>query len=166
MIAGAFHVILLLAALLCSLVAGLLFTFAVVVMPGLATLDDAGFLRGFQVIDRVIQNNQPLFMLVWMGSVVTVIAAAVLSVRAAAGADRALIITAAAIYFLAVQAPTVTINIPLNNRIQRLDIATASAATHHDERETFERRWNQWNAMRTIASILVAVLLLYALLRV
>jgi uncharacterized membrane protein len=52
------QVSLLLATLLCSLVTGFLFAFAVVVMLGIAALDDAGFLRAFQVIDRVIQNCQ------------------------------------------------------------------------------------------------------------
>lgn len=49
---------LVMAAFLCSLVAGLLFAFAVVVMPGLRNLDDGGFIRAFQVIDRVIPNHQ------------------------------------------------------------------------------------------------------------
>jgi uncharacterized membrane protein len=61
-----FQVLLLLAAFLCSLVAGFLFAFAVVIMPGISPLDDRGFIRAFQLIDRVIQNNQPLFMLVWV----------------------------------------------------------------------------------------------------
>ena len=51
-------------------VAGVVFAFAVVVMPGIRTLPDADFLRAFQVIDRVIQDNQPLFLLVWVGSIV------------------------------------------------------------------------------------------------
>ena len=50
MITPVFLAALLLATLLCALVADFLFAFAVVVMPGIATLDDAGFLRGFQVI--------------------------------------------------------------------------------------------------------------------
>ena len=71
-----FKALLLLATFLCSLVAGFLFAFAVVIMPGIRSLDDGGFIRAFQVIDRVIQNNQPLFMVVWVGSVVSLIAAA------------------------------------------------------------------------------------------
>ena len=47
MITTLFLAALLLATLLCALVAGFLFAFAVVVMPGIATLDDTGFLRGF-----------------------------------------------------------------------------------------------------------------------
>ena len=49
--------------LLCALVTGFIFTYAVVVMPGFAKLDDRDFIRAFQVTDGVIQNNQPLFML-------------------------------------------------------------------------------------------------------
>ena len=46
--------------LLCALVTGFIFTYAVVVMPGFAKLDDRDFIRAFQVTDGVIQNNQPL----------------------------------------------------------------------------------------------------------
>ena len=63
------------AAFLCSLVAGLLFSFAVVVMPGIGRLDDRDFLGAFQAIDRVIQNNQPLFIVAWVGSVLALLAA-------------------------------------------------------------------------------------------
>jgi uncharacterized membrane protein len=65
------------ATFLCSLVAGFLFAFAVVVMPGIRSLDDGAFIRAFQTVDRVIQDNQPLFVLVWVGSVLAVLVAAV-----------------------------------------------------------------------------------------
>jgi hypothetical protein len=49
--------------------------FAIVVMPGIANnLDtDQEFWRALQVIDSVIQANQPIFILVWMGYVVSMI---------------------------------------------------------------------------------------------
>ena len=70
---GIFQIALILATFLCSLVAGFLFAFAVVVMPGIGSLNDRDFLRAFQVMDHVIQNNQPIFMLVWVGSVVSLV---------------------------------------------------------------------------------------------
>ena len=76
-----------LASFLCALVAGFLFAFAAVVMPGIGSLDDGRFIRAFQVIDRVIQRNQPLFVLVWVGSVPALIAAAALGIWALSGAD-------------------------------------------------------------------------------
>lgn len=166
MILSLFQIALLVAAVLCSLVAGFLFAFAVVVMPGIGKLDDAGFLRAFQVIDRVIQNGQPLFMPVWVGSVLAVIAAAALSLWATTGADRALVVAAALVYLLGVQVPTGTVNLPLNNQLQRLDMATMTDPARRDAREAFERRWNQWNVIRTWVALAVTVLLLLVLFRV
>ncbi len=54
----------------CSLVGGFIFTYAIVVMPGLSSLSDKDFLRAFQVTDAIIQDNQPLFMFTWVGSMV------------------------------------------------------------------------------------------------
>src|ERR1051325_1120895 len=101
--------VLALATFLCSLVAGLLLAFAIVVMPGIGKLDDRGFVRAFQMIDRVIQNNQPLFLLVWVGSVLAVIAAAVLGTLKLSGTDRLLVIAATVVYLLGVQLLTATI---------------------------------------------------------
>jgi uncharacterized membrane protein len=70
MIRGVFQIVLILAAFLCSWVAGILFAFAVVVMLGKRRLADRDFLRAFQVMDRVIQNNPPMLMWFWMGSIV------------------------------------------------------------------------------------------------
>lgn len=143
------------AALLCSLVAGFLFAFAVVVMPGIKRLDDAGFLRAFQVIDGVIQRGQPLFGLIWVGSVLAVLVAGVLGFWKLTGVDLLLMIAAALVYLLGVQAPTFLVNIPLNNRVQRLDVTRAE----------FEPRWNRWNVARTACASLASVLLVLLLLR-
>lgn len=72
-----FALLLILATLLCALVAGLLFAFAVVTMPGIRRLNDREFIRAFQVMDDVIQRNQPIFMLVWLGSAVLMLIATV-----------------------------------------------------------------------------------------
>ena len=71
---------LILSILSCTLVTGFILTYAVVVMPGLSKLDDKEFLRAFQVTDGVIQNNQPLFILTWLGSVISVVAAILSSI--------------------------------------------------------------------------------------
>ena len=56
------EIALILATFLCSLVAGFVFALAIVTMPGISTLDDREFIRAFQVMDKVIQNNQPSCM--------------------------------------------------------------------------------------------------------
>ena len=57
----------------CSLVTGFIFTYAIVVLPGFSKLDHKEYIRAFQVTDEVIQNNQPLFMLTWIGSILSVL---------------------------------------------------------------------------------------------
>jgi uncharacterized membrane protein len=160
-----FQAALLLATFLCSLVAGLLFAFAVVVMPGIRNLDDGGFIRAFQAIDRVIQNNQPLFVFVWVGSVLALTAAAVLGLWALSGADRLLIIAATLLSLGCVQLPTVTINVPLNNELQKLDPDSMNEPTRKRAREAFESRWNRWNAVRTACASLASIALMLVLMR-
>jgi len=158
--------VLLLATFLCSLVAGLLFAFAAVIMPGIGRLDAGAFLKAFQAIDRVIQNNQPLFVGAWVGSVLSLITAAALGVWTLGGADRALFIVAALLYLVGVQLPTIAINVPLNNTIQTLDPDSMNEATRGHAREAFERRWNRWNIIRTACASLASVLLMLLLTRV
>ena len=91
------------ATLSCALVAGLVLGFAVVVMPGLAKLPDREFLRAFKRMDEVIQNNQPVFMIVWVGSIVSVLLMLVLGTSHLSGLERNLMGFAAGLYLLAVQ---------------------------------------------------------------
>jgi uncharacterized membrane protein len=152
-------------ALLCSLVAGFLFAFAAVIMPGIRNLDDDGFLRAFQVIDGVIQKGQPLFLIVWVGSALSMLATAVLGAWSLSGVNRTLLIAAAALYLGCVQLPTAVINIPLNNAVQRLDLGAMAAPGRTRARADFEARWNTWNAFRTVCAVVVVALLLFVLLR-
>ena len=161
-----FQAVLLSAAFLCSLVAGLLFAFAAVVMPGIKRLDNGDFIRSFQVMDRVIQNNQPLFVVVWVGSVFALLMAAVLGLWELSGANRLLLAITALIYLIGVQLPTITINIPLNNALQKLDVGRMDDTTRKRARDGFEPRWNRWNVMRAVGASLTSVLLVLLLLRV
>lgn len=161
-----FQITLLLATFLCSLVAGFLFAFAVVAMPGIKHLTDGAFIRAFQVMDGVIQHNQPLFMFVWVGSVIALIAAAVLGFGQLEGLDRVLIIGATLIYLLGVQLPTITINVPLNNQLQTLDVDTMDDPARKAAREAFEPRWNQWNVIRTFISCALSALLIVLVFRI
>ena len=162
---GIFQIALMLATFLCSLVAGFLFAFAVVVMPGIRTLNNREFIRAFQVIDRVIQNSQPIFVLVWVGSVVALVTATGLGLGQLDGDGRLLIIFAAFLYLLGVQLPTFTINVPLNNKLQTLDVDAMNETNQETTRKDFEPRWNLWNLIRTAFASLVSALLIILLFR-
>jgi uncharacterized membrane protein len=147
------------ATFLVSVVAGFLFAFAVVVMPGIRTLDDGGFIRSFQRMDGVIQRGDPLFGLVFIGSIVSLVAAAVLGAPALAAFERSLLLAAGGIYVAGVLVPTGTINVPLNNRLQRLDVDALDARERSSARQAFEPRWNRWNRVRTGLACASAALL-------
>jgi len=149
------------AILLCSLTAGFLFAFSVVVMPGITQLDDRAYLRAFQVMDGIIQNNSPLFIVMWAGSVLAMLAVLVIGfgVGGLSGGTRVLLVGAAVLYLGGVQVPTAVVNIPLNNRVQALNVDQLEAPAAERERGTFEARWNRWNVIRTAVAI-VAVLML------
>ena len=66
--------------LLCALAAGFILTYAIIVMPGLSKLDDKEFIKAFQVTDGIIQNNQPIFILIWIGSIISVLNTIVISI--------------------------------------------------------------------------------------
>ena len=144
---------------------GLCFAWALVVMPGIRSLNDREFIRAFQVMDRVIQNNQPIFVLVWVGSVVALVTSAVFGIGQLDGAGRLLIIFAALAYLLGVQLPTVTMNIPLNNKLQTLDVDAMNESTQKAARQDFEPRWNLWNSIRTAFASLASALLIILLFR-
>ena len=150
------------ATLTCALVTGLLGTYAVVVMPGLGDLDDRAYLRAFAVTDRVIQGNQPLFVLTWVGSVASLLAVTAIGIAAADAPVTLLLGAATALYVVGVQAPTMLVNVPLNNRLQAADLDAAPSHVVDDLRTAYEGRWTRWNRVRSIAGLVVVLLLLAA----
>jgi len=161
-----FDIFLALSTLLCSLVAGFLFAYAVVVMPGIKQLDDRDFIRAFQVTDRVIQDNNPLFILVWLGSAVAIIGCVVTGALPLEGTELILLLFATVIYLTGVQISTISVHLPLNNRLQQLDLDSMSDTEVQKARRSFEPRWNRSNEIRTgIATLASVSLILLCLLR-
>ena len=161
-----FSICIVAATLLVSLTAGLLFAFALLVMPGIGRLDDRSFIRAFQEIDGIIQRGDSLFLLLWLGSAVFLILSAVFGfVRSETpGAAKWALLGFAIFYVLAVQLPTVRINIPLNNRLQQVRVEEIGDEEVRRARVAFEKRWNVWNRFRTVVATVVSLGLLLVLL--
>ena len=162
---GIFEIALILSAFLCSLVAGFLFAYAIVVMPGIKNLNDSEFIRAFQVTDRIIQNNHPIFMLVWVGSAIAIIVFALSGIGKLQGVDLILLALATLAYVIGVQVSTIAIHLPLNNKLQTLDVNTMSETDIKVARNDFESRWNSSNLIRTAIASCVSVLLIILLFR-
>ena len=149
--------------LTCSLVTGFIFTYAIVVMPGLSKLNDKEFIRAFQVTDGIIQNNQPLFMLTWIGSIIAILSSILIAIIFVGISETWLIILVGVVYLLGVQGITISIHIPLNNHLQQVNIDELNAERLSEERIKFESKWNNFNIIRTIIAFSVSVILLLIL---
>ena len=149
--------------LLCALAAGFILTYAIIVMPGLSKLDDKEFIKAFQVTDGIIQNNQPIFILIWVGSIISVLGTIITSILSLGIVEAWLIIFAGVIYLLGVQGITVSIQLPLNKRIQKIDVNSTNSQTLSEVRRNFETKWNYFNNIRTGIAIFVIVIFLLTL---
>ena len=147
-------------AVLCLLVTGFILTFAIVVMPGIAKLEDKDFLKAFQVTDGTIQGNQPLFLIIWLGSVLSVLATMVSAVFIPEFGDAWVIICVGGFYLIGVQGLTMAVHLPLNNRVKKLDISNLDSETLKEERLIFESKWNFYNKIRTVISFVVSLFFL------
>jgi uncharacterized membrane protein len=154
-----FPAMLIAATLLCSLVAGFLFAFAIVVMPGIRNLKDRGFIRAFQVIDGIIQKSQLIFVFVWIGSIIALAISTALGFVQLDRIERVILLFTLLTYLLCVQLPTFTFNVPLNNKLQSLNVDDMDETASKTARLAFEPRWNRWNSVRTTFSCLTSMAL-------
>ena len=149
--------------LLCSLVTGFILTYAIVVMPGLSKLDDKEFIKAFQVTDGIIQNNQPIFILIWVGSIISVVSTIIMSIFTLGLLEAWKIIFVSLVYLIGVQAITIIIHLPLNRRIQKIDINSISSQSLNEERKNFETKWNYFNNIRSGIALFVVLIFLLIL---
>lgn len=146
--------------LLSALVTGFILTYAIVIMPGLSNLDDKEFIKAFQVTDGIIQNDQPIFIVIWIGSIVSVLSTIITSILSLGILDAWLIIFVSVVYLLLVQGITILIHLPLNKSIQNIDINSSNFQTLSKERIAFEKKWNYFNNIRTVVAFIVVLIFL------
>merc|ERR1719223_308866 len=111
-------------------------------------------------MDKVIQDSQPVFMVVWLGSILSVVVTASLSIWKLDGLELGFVIAATLLWLLGVQLPTFKINIPLNNKVQKWDLASMSQPDLGQARATFEKPWTTSNSARTFVGIVATMLLM------
>ena len=158
-----FFGLLLVSTLVCTVVTGFVFTYAILVMPGFGKLNDREFIQAFQATDGIIQNNQPLFMFVWVGSIASVAATIVMSIVHLNGNEHWVIILFGTLYIIGVQGITMLVHLPLNNSLQGVDINELELESLKQLRSEFETRWNYFNNIRTSIACAVSIALMISL---
>ena len=116
-------------------------------------------------MDRVIQDNQPLVMVVRVGAVLALVSTTLLGLWRPEGPDRLLVVAASAIYLLGVLLPTAAVSLPLNRRLQAQEVEALGGPFLHQARREFEHRWTRSNAIRTVFAIATPVALMILLSR-
>ncbi len=147
-----------LAALACALSAGVFYAFSTFVISGLERLPAPTAVAAMQSIN-LTAPRAPL-LLVMFGATLLSLAAAVLALLEADGAAHWLPAAAALLYIAGTMAVTRSGNVPLNDRLERVDPAGPAAAA---EWRRFLDPWRSLNHLRTLSSLAATAALIAAL---
>ena len=144
-----------------GLAAGLFYSFAIAVMPGLRQADDRSFVDAMQRINVAILNGW--FALSFGGALLLTVLAAVVEWRAGTR-SAALWIAVAVVLYVATLLVTFAVNVPLNNQLN--DAGDPARITDFaGVRAAFEASWVRWNVVRAVLSTASFVTLVYALIK-
>ena len=102
-------------------------------------------------------------MLVWVGSIASVVATMVLSVVYLHGNERWVIILFGTLYIIGVQGITILVHLPLNKSLQGIEINEMDYESLEQLRSKFEARWNCFNNIRTGIACTVSIALMFSL---
>jgi uncharacterized membrane protein len=147
-------ILLIITATLTALIAGLFYAYSCSVVLGLGKLSDSEYLKAMQSINREILN--PAFFLSFMGTVV-LLPVSTFVFRGQSPVFLFLLIATLS-YLIGVFGVTVLINVPLNEQLDKLDLANTASQAIREMREKFESRWNFFNNIRTIFSVISIIL--------
>ena len=134
-----------------GVMAGILFAFSSFVMRALDTIETGPRIVAMQQINQKIVN--PLFVLIFAGTGLISVYLMIAGVDDSTAGDRAARL-GAVLYLLGVIIVTMTRNIPLNTRLDRVDPDSEEALSIWD---WYRDRWLRWNHLRTLSSVGAAV---------
>ena len=140
---------LIITAIFTALMAGFFFSYSVSVSLGLGKVSDKEFLNAMQNINREVQN--PLFFTCFFGAFAMLFINCFLLYNTP---SFLFLLIAMLFYLLGVFLVTVFVNVPLNNKLDIFDFPSSAEITAKQMRNAFEERWNFWNNIRTLSSIL------------
>jgi len=134
-----------------GLVAGLLYGWAVSVIPGTSRVSDHTYVETMQDINRAIIN--PAFIIPFMGVPLALGAASILHFRTGDTRRGWLLASATIAYLVGVLGVTIRGNIPLNDALDAFDLPVAASEDLSERRSTYEGAWNRFHRVRTAASV-------------
>ncbi|WP_324754111.1 DUF1772 domain-containing protein [Roseovarius sp. Pro17] len=140
-----------------ALVAGVFLAFSDFVLASLSEVRQAGGIQAMQIINRRVMRTIFMVLLIGMSVVSPLLVAYALFGET--GRAGPWIAAGGTIYFVGTFLVTMVFNVPMNIRLDRLDLESVEAADHWQH---FVSRWGFWNWVRAIAAALAAACLLIA----
>ena len=134
-----------------AVVGGVFSAFSEFIMRGLLRTAPAGGIEAMQHINRTVLRSQFVAGILVIAPMS--IAIGIYAVSGLDGAARLALIAAPLVYVPTVFLMTVFGNVPMNNRLERLDYRSTEAATYW---QIYGRDWTRLNHVRTFGSILTA----------
>lgn len=144
------------AALASAAVGGIFYAFSTFVMRGLNRTGPTDAFTAMRGINTEANAN-PAFLLFFVGAALLALAVGVLALIQI-GRPGSWLLLAGAIFGILGFVITMVFNVPLNNRLDRADIADAAA-----EWQSYLTAWTAWNHVRTGTGFVGAVLMLAGL---
>ncbi|MEL7029422.1 MAG: anthrone oxygenase family protein [Pseudomonadota bacterium] len=142
-----------------ALVGGVLKGFSEFIMKGLLRTNPAGGIEAMQHINRTVMRTE--FLVSFMALAPLSLAFAIYAGLNLAGLERTFVIAAALVYCASVFLVTVAGNVPMNERLAKLDFASQEAAEYWAH---YGRKWTQLNHVRTLGAVATATLYFMAML--
>jgi uncharacterized membrane protein len=135
-------------ALGCALAAGVFYAFSSFVMAGLDLRSPATAVSAMQGIN--VTAVRPPLMFALFGTAPLCLAVGVVALVDLDGAGRWFALAGAAIYLVGIVGVTMFGNVPLNERLDKID---ADGPTAAEEWRRYYGPWSAWNHVRTIAGL-------------
>ncbi|BDE11210.1 MULTISPECIES: anthrone oxygenase family protein [Mycobacterium] len=140
-------------------VGGLFFAFSAFVMRGLDRINPVDAVVAMRAINAAAQANPP-FLTLFFGAAVTALAVGIVAVTQLARRGSGYLLAGAVLAVVALVV-TAACNVPLNEQLDKVRLATDAAPAWH----AYSGPWTAWNHVRTICPLLGAALLGVGLLR-
>jgi uncharacterized membrane protein len=147
------HVITLLGALGCGVMAGVFFAFSTFVMRALARVPPAQGIAAMQSINVTVLN--PVFLGTFLGTALVCAALGVVSF-ATWPAPRVGLLAGALFYLVGTFLVTVLFNVPRNEALAQRDAADPQSVALWND---YLRTWTRWNHVRTVSALAAAAML-------
>ncbi len=137
--------------LLTGAIAGFFYAFSVCVMKGLDRIEATSAISSMKSINATVLN--PVFFITFFITPIAQLASAYIASQDNHPISATLFIIAAVTYISGALVPTLSINVPMNEKLAQVEVPSQDMQSQPIWNE-YSKRWTRWNTVRTIFSLL------------